>query len=55
MARMRELVMRGFKPKDAAELVLQEVMLEHRNDPEILRQARAEAEEFLRRIREGRL
>ena len=55
MARMRDLVMRGFKPKDAAELVLQEVMLEHRNDPEILKQARAEAEEFLRRIRAGRL
>jgi len=52
---MRELVMRGFKPKDAAELVLQEVMLEHRNNPEILKQARADADEFLRRIREGRL
>ena len=30
-------------------------VLEHRKDPEILKQARAEAEEFLRRIREGRL
>jgi len=55
MKRMRELVMRGFKPKDAAELVLQEVMLEHRNNPEILKQARADADEFLRRILEGRL
>ncbi len=55
MERMRELVMRGFKPKDAAELVLQEVMLEHRNNPEVLKQARADADEFLRRIQEGRL
>jgi len=36
------------------QLVLQEVMLEHRNNPEILKQARADAEEFLHRIREGR-
>jgi hypothetical protein len=53
--RMRELVRRGYKPKDAAQLVLQEVMLEDSNNPEILKQARADADEFLLRIREGRL
>jgi hypothetical protein len=50
--RMRELVRRGYKPKDAAQLVLQEVMLEDSNNPEILKQARADADEFLLRIRE---
>ena len=55
MKRMQELVTRGFKPKDAAELVLQEVMLEHRNNSEILKKARSDADEFLRMIREGRL
>src|SRR5689334_20236753 len=30
--RARRLVVRGFKPKDAVELTLQEITLEHRND-----------------------
>jgi hypothetical protein len=53
--RMRQLVLRGFKPNNAAELALQEAMLEHRNDPKILKPARTDAEEFLRRIRKRQL
>ena len=51
--RARKLIMRGFKPKDAVELTMQEVSLEHRNEPKVLERARADAEEFLRRIRQG--
>jgi hypothetical protein len=51
--RARKLVLRGYKPKDAAELVVQEIGLEHRNKPEVVEQAKADAEDFLRRVREG--
>jgi hypothetical protein len=51
--RIRDLVKRGFKPKDAVDLLLQEVMLEHRNDAKVVEQARSEAEDFLRRLRDG--
>jgi len=51
--RARKLVMRGYKPKDAVDLVLQEIMLEHRSEPKVVEQARADAEDFLRRIRQG--
>ena len=51
--RVRELVARGYKPKDAVELVLQEVSLEHRHDPRVMERAQADADEFLRRLREG--
>lgn len=51
--RIRGLVSQGFKPKDAVELLLQEVALEYRNQPKVLDQARAEGEDFLRRVREG--
>jgi len=52
-ARIRKLVGQGFKPKDAVEILLQEVMLEHHNDRKLLEQARTEGEDFLRRVREG--
>ena len=52
-ARIRKLVSQGFKPKDAVELFLQEITLEYRNQPKTLEQARAEGEDFLRRIRAG--
>jgi hypothetical protein len=52
-ARMRKLVAQGFKPKDAVELILQEVTLEYRNQPKVVEQARGEGEDFLRRVREG--
>jgi hypothetical protein len=51
--RMRVLVKRGYKPKDAADLVLQEISLEFREQKGILKQAETEAVEFLRRVREG--
>jgi len=52
-ARIRKLVSQGFKPKDAVELFLQEVALEYRNQPKTQAQAKAEAEDFLRRLRAG--
>jgi hypothetical protein len=52
-ARIQSLVAQGFKPKDAVELLLQEVALEYRNQPKVLEQARAEGEDFLRRVRQG--
>ena len=51
--RMRKLVRQGFKPKDAIDLVLQEVQLEYRDNPKVLAQAKADAEDFLRRVRDG--
>jgi hypothetical protein len=52
-ARARRLVMRGFKPKDAVEVTLQEIMLEQRSNPKMVEQARADAEDFLRRVKDG--
>ena len=52
-ARIRKLVKQGFKPRDAVDLLLQEVELEYRGQPKVLEQARAEGEDFLRRVREG--
>jgi hypothetical protein len=52
-ARIRKLCAQGFKPKDAVELLLQEVALEYRNQPKVLQQARADGDDFLRRVREG--
>jgi hypothetical protein len=54
-ARARALVKRGYKPKDAVGLVLDEMALECRNDPKAMAQAKAEGEKFLREIREGRI
>src|ERR1051325_9006760 len=51
--RLRRLVAQGFKPKDAVELFLQEIALEYRNQPKTLARAKAEAEDFLRRMRAG--
>jgi len=52
-ARIRKLVSKGFKPKDAAELMLQEVELEYRHDAKTLAQAKTEADDFLRRVKAG--
>jgi hypothetical protein len=51
--RIRKLVTQGFKPKDAVELFLQEIALEYHNQPKVLAQAKADAEDFLRRVRAG--
>lgn len=45
------LIRRGYKPKDAVEVVLQEVALESRNNPTIMEKARADADNFLLKIR----
>jgi len=52
-ARIRSLVAQGFKPKDAVDILLQEVALEFHSDPKMMAQARADGEDFLRRVREG--
>lgn len=51
--RARRLIKRGYKPKVAVELVLQETEIEHGNDPWIMEKARAEAEFFLLRVGRG--
>jgi hypothetical protein len=51
--RARRLITRGYKPKDAVELMLQETAFEFRNDPKIMEKARADAEDFLLRVRKG--
>ena len=52
-ARIRKLISQGFKPKDAVELMLQEVALEYRGDLTALARAKLEGEDFLRRVRAG--
>jgi hypothetical protein len=47
------LIKRGYKPKDAVELILQETEIEYRNDPRVMAKARADAEDFLLRVRKG--
>ena len=51
--RARKLVVRGFKPKDAAEITIQEILLEHRSEPGAAERARSDAEDFLRRVKDG--
>jgi hypothetical protein len=51
--RARKLITRGFKPRDAVEITLEEIMLEHGNNPKIIEKARADAEVFLSRVKEG--
>ena len=53
--RARALVVRGYKPKDAVALVLDEVALESRNDAKVMAQAKADCDNFLLKIREGRI
>jgi hypothetical protein len=47
--RAKGLVMRGFKPKDAAEIAAREIMFENDHDPDIARKVQIEAQDFLRR------
>ena len=51
--RARVLIRRGYTPKVAVELVLQETEVEHGSDLTIMERARADAEDFLRRARKG--
>jgi len=51
--RAHVLVLRGYKPKDAVELVLQEMALEYSGHSNIMERARKESQEFLDKIRRG--
>ena len=51
--RARRLVTRGFKPKDAAQITLQEIIFENRNDQAAAKKAQADAEDFLRHVKDG--
>src|SRR5436309_12962758 len=51
--RAKGLVMRGFKPKDAAELASREMMCEDEHDADIARKVQIEAKDFLRRVQSG--
>ena len=51
--RARRLIVRGCKPKDAVEIVLQDIALECRNDARVMELARGEAEDFLMKVRKG--
>jgi hypothetical protein len=51
--RARILILRGFKPKDAVELVLHEVATESGSNRTLMEKARADAEEFLAKLRQG--
>ncbi len=53
IARAKGLVMRGLKPKDAAEIAAREIMFENDHDPDIARKVQREAQDFLRRVKEG--
>ena len=53
IARAKGLVMRGFKPKDAAEITANEIMFENHDDPDIARKVQIEVNDFLRRVKEG--
>jgi hypothetical protein len=53
IARAKGLVMRGFKPKDAAEIVSREIMFENHDDPDIARKVQIEEIDFLRRVKDG--
>jgi len=49
----RGLIRRGFKPKDAAEITVREIIFENRDDPDITRKVQMAAQDFLRRVKEG--
>ena len=51
--RTRALIKRGFTPKVAVELVLQEIEMEYGKDPKRMEKARADAEDFLSKARRG--
>jgi hypothetical protein len=51
--RARKLIKRGYTPKVAVELVLHEMEFEQGNNSRAMEKARADAEDFLRRARQG--
>jgi hypothetical protein len=53
--RVMKLLKVGYKPKDAVQIAIDEIGLEYRNDSKIMTQARADAQDFMLRVREGRI
>ena len=51
--RARALIKRGYKPKVAVDLVLHEMEFEHGTDRRMMEKARADAEDFLLKVRKG--
>jgi hypothetical protein len=51
--RARMLIKRGYKPKVAVELVLHEMEIEHGRDRNFMEKTRADAEDFLMKVRKG--
>jgi len=51
--RARMLIKRGYTPKVAAELVLHEMEFEHGNNSTMMDKARADAQDFLLKVRKG--
>jgi len=51
--RARMLIKRGYTPKVAAELLLHEVEFEHGSGSTMMEKARADAEDFLQKVRKG--
>jgi hypothetical protein len=49
----RILIKRGYKPKVAVDLVLHEMEIEHGRDQVFMEKARADAEDFLMKVRKG--
>jgi len=45
--------MRGFTPKNAVEMTIREIIFEDRGDPRIIEKAHVDAEDFIRRVKEG--
>ncbi len=53
--RARALIKRGYTPKIAVDLVLHELEIEYGSRSQKMDQARTDAEDFLRRVRQGLL
>ena len=51
--RAQALIKRGYRPKVAVELVLQEIEMEHGHSPRLMEKAQADAEAFLVKMRQG--
>ncbi len=51
--RARILIKHGYKPKVAVELILHEIEIEYRSNPKMMEKARADAEDFLLKVRKG--
>jgi hypothetical protein len=51
--RARTLIRRGFTPKVAVDLTLHEIETEHAGNARVMEEARADAEDFLHKLRKG--